>query len=325
MKASRKDSILFLNHKKIISLTKLKCLIIAAILILHGWTLLSQSEVNIKKFEPNIISTELVEYALSFSKDGKEAFFARSSDGWGQGKMKSAIYRSILRNDKWSAPKIASFSGQYDDSDPHLSSDGKVMYFVSDRPSDHSPISQDIWKVERNTRGEWGVPKRLDNPINSPNREYSPRTDDKGNLYFASDRDHGFGQGDLYMADHKDGKYAEPINLGKSINSKNGEWNLEVNGAGDMIIFEASGRPENVSGYGDLYISFKLKDKWSKPQNITELNTSGSDLYPQLVNDDSLLFYSSSKSIKSPDVNIYFVEFEQLRSKYKASAEYMVE
>jgi len=126
----------------------------------------------------------------------------------------------------------------------------------------------------------------------------------------------------LYMASKVGSSYSVPVNLGNSINSKYGEWNLEVNGKGDMIIFEASGRPENVSGYGDLYISFKFENQWSLPQNIAELNTSGSDLCPQLRDNGSVLFYSSSKSIRSTDVNIYFVEFEELVNKYRNSANY---
>lgn len=168
--------------------------------------------------------------------------------------------------------------------------------------------------------GKWDVPFRLDAPLNSEDREYSQCTDDMGNLYFASDRPNGYGQGDLYMAKIENEEFNKPINLGNSVNTEKGEWNLEVIGNGSLLIFEASDRKENVSSYGDLYISFKLHDKWSIPQNIKELNTSGSDLYPHLTNHDSTLFFTSSNNLNSVDTNIYFTKFTTIHEKYKTQA-----
>ena len=116
---------------------------------------------------------------------------------------------------------------------------------------------------------------RLKTPINSTSQEYSPCTDAKGNLFFASSRPEGFGQGDLYRCEIENGVFNPPINLGSTINSDKGEWNLEVNSLGNVLLFEASERKENSSSYGDLYISFKEAEQWSIPQNIKELNTTG--------------------------------------------------
>jgi hypothetical protein len=110
--------------------------------------------------------------------------------------------------------------------------------------------------------------------------------------------------------------------MGVVVNSKKGEWNLGINEGGDLIIFEASEQKENVSSFGDLYISFKSENHWSIPQNIIELNTSGSDLYPHFVDDESMLFFTSSDSLKGVDVNIYWVEFTSLREKYRSQAIY---
>ena len=104
------------------------------------------------------------------------------------------------------------------------------------------------------------------------------------------------------------------------LNSKFGEWNLEVNQKGDLIIFEASQRKENLSSYGDLYISFKENDQWSVPQNIQEINTTGSDLYPELIEDTNTLYYSSSDSLESMQTNIYFIDFKNLYTKYRKNA-----
>ncbi len=277
-------------------------------------------------FEPNNISTESIEYAPSFSPSSSEIYFSKSDDKWGQGDIKSSIYFSYKKNQKWSKPKLAPFSGQYDDSAPHITNNGKTLYFISKRPSDGiQQPSQDIWKVERNKNSKWGSPMRLDNPINSLQNEYCIRTDKYGNLYFASDRKAGYGQGDLYIAKKSKDSYGPPINLGTSLNSEKGEWNLEVNKEGNMIIFEASERAENLSPYGDLYISFKSNDGWSFPQNIQEINTTGSDLYPELIEDDNILYFSSSDSLESTRTSIYSIEFEHIYDKYRKNAVFLKE
>ena len=274
---------------------------------------------NVLKFEPDHISTASVEYSSTFSPTGEELYFARSDQEWGSAGMKSTIYRAVKRNGKWSTPKIVSFSGEFEDSDPHLSGDGKTLYFISNRPGADPtvPVSADIWMAKREPNGAWGTPTALPYPLNSEHTEYSPRTDGRGNLYFASDRPGGLGQGDLYVSPFKNGKLGAPLNMGHTLNSATGEWNLGINDKGDLLIFEASQRKENVSSYGDLYISFKEGDHWTVPQNMVELNTSGSDLYPYLTHDGKHLYFTSSDSLKGKSANIYVVDFEGLYRRYK--------
>ena len=270
-------------------------------------------------FEPGNISTEVIEYGASFSTSGSEIYFARSHDKWGQGAIKSAIYYAVRKGNKWSKPELVSFSGRYDDSDPHLTHDGNTLYFISKRLSADKQLSADIWMVKKDRKGKWGVPVRLNTPVNSPGNEYSPRTDKNGNLYFASNRPGGYGQGDLYMAKKEKGGFSAPVNLGNAVNTDKGEWNAGINEAGDLLIFEASGRVQNLSPYGDLYISFKINNKWTIAQHIKEINTTGSDLYPHLVNEHTL-YFTSSDSLKSPRTNIYHIAFKPIYNKYKKTA-----
>jgi len=306
-------------QKKSITITSF--IIIFCSILLLGSCKKESNQFQRKIFELDKISTESIEYSPTFSSSGLEIYFSKSDDKWGMGDIRSSIYHSVKENQKWSKPKLASFSGKYDDSAPFLTKNGKTMYFISRRPSEgilHN--SQDIWKVERNENNKWGTPIRLENPINSSENEYCLRTDKYGNLYFASDRKGGLGQGDLYMVEKINNHYGPPQNLGATLNSKKGEWNLEVNKEGDLIIFEASERRQNLSPYGDLYISFKLNNKWSLPQNIQEINTTGSDLYPELVDDVNILYFSSSDSLKSTQTNIYFIRFKNIYDKYRKTA-----
>ncbi|NAY91187.1 hypothetical protein GTQ34_04580 [Muricauda sp. JGD-17] len=263
------------------------------------------------------IATDTVEYGITMNASEDEFYFVRSDGKWGQSGTKSTIYQSKRIDGAWSEPKVASFSGKFDDSDPHLADNDRTLYFISNRPFDGKVSSADIWKVNKKDNGEWSIPTRLPEPINSKHTEYSPRTDKVGNLYFASDRPGGYGQGDLYSSAFHEDEFVSPENMGARLNSSTGEWNLEISEDGDLIIFESSQRNENISSYGDLYISFKNQGAWSTPQNIKELNTSGSDLYPFLTKNLEYLYYSSSDSLASVDTNIYKISFAEILSHYK--------
>lgn len=271
-------------------------------------------------FQADKISTFASELSATFATSGTEIYFSRSNDKWGSGTMQSSIYYSQKINNEWTEAKLAAFSGRFNDSSPHLAQDGKSLYFISKRPLNDRQTSADIWVVKKEGSNEWGEPVRLHEPINSTGNEYSPRTDREGNLYFASDRPGGYGQGDIYFSKFEDGKLGDPVNIGQAINSPTGEWNLEINQDGDLIIFEASEQKENISSYGDLYISFKLDTVWSLPQNMKELNTSGSDLYPELLESQNRLYYSSSDSLSGQLTNIYEVDFKSLSERYRQSA-----
>lgn len=304
--------------KSIISILKTQKITNGVLVFLLFETfLLAQNGVKKNIFEYGKISTDKVEYSVTFSSELDEIYFARSNQDWGNSNMKSTIYYSVKENGKWSIPKIATFSGHYDDSDPHLTTDGKTLYYISNRRTQNDSSSADIWVVNKNQDGKWGLPSRLPNPINSIANEFSPRTDDDGNLYFASDRIGGYGQGDLYISKRQNGELAPPINLGNAINFETGEWNLEINGKGDLIIFEASQRKQNLSSYGDLYVSFKVGNWWTMAQNLKELNTLGSDLYPFLSENEKQLFFTSTDSLNSVNANIYYTDFRYLYEKYK--------
>jgi Tol biopolymer transport system component len=276
-------------------------------------------------FAPGVISTEAVDFCSSFSSDLNEVYFVRSSDQWGKRKSHHSIYFSSRKDGRWQEPSVASFSGEFNDSDPHLTDDGKTLYFISTRPSEAAHESADIWRVRRAPGGSWGIPERLGDHINSDQSEYGPTITKQGDLYFASDRGGGYGQGDIYKAEQQGAEFLPPVNLGRVINGPKGEWNLEISDDGEVLIFEASGREENRSSFGDLYISFQKinsrnENAWSTPQNIIEINTTGSDLCPEMVHKGSQLFYSSSQALSNGWVNIYQVNFESLLRKYRSSA-----
>lgn len=70
------------------------------------------------------------------------------------------------------------------DSQPTLSSDGKILYFVTNRAGGKGGL--DIWYSVMDVTGAWSKPKPVPN-INTPGNEVSPHCGADGKFYFSSD------------------------------------------------------------------------------------------------------------------------------------------
>jgi hypothetical protein len=229
---------------------------------------------------------------LTFSPDGSMAFWVEWNGTWGGSvASKSVIYMSRQQNDVWSKPTPVPFSQNFSDDGPFVSPDGRWLYFVSDRPAneDDDQFDADIWRYSLVEEG------RLEHlSINSESAEYSPVVTPSGTLYFASAREGGLGEGDLYRAAPLDGGFRIPERLSAAINSPAGEWNLWVSADESEIIFEASSRPTNVSTPGDLYYSWQTPSGWIAAVPLDGLNSSDSDLMPRMHPDGETLYYTTA-------------------------------
>ena len=224
---------------------------------------------------------------LVFSPDGMTAYWAAWNGTWGsEPTSPRTIYQSSLENGAWSRPAVATFSGTHNDDDPFVSPDGRWLYFVSERPAFAGDDSGDgdIWRYS--LAGD-GVLERLD--INSDAAEYSPVVTGAGSLYFASVRDGGMGQGDIYRSTPMNSGFEAPELLGPAVNSPTGEWNVWVSPEETELLFEASSRSTNVSVPGDLYFSRNTTTGWSQAVPVASINSADSDLLAR-VHDDTLYY-----------------------------------
>ncbi|WP_298897527.1 serine hydrolase [uncultured Psychroserpens sp.] len=267
-----------------------------------------------KLFAESILSTH-VEISATLTPNNRELYFAKK-DSFYANNQKSTIYKSININGNWSKPQIASFSGSYSDSSPFVTPNGKRIYFTSNRPisGDTEKQDRDIWYVEKENN-TWGAPKYL-SIYNSEKSEYSPTLDKYGNLYFSSYREGGLGSGDIWVSYLENNTYQTPINLGSNINTNTGEWGGCISPNGDFFIYEASGRDQNITHDGDLYISYFKNNKWSKSQHLNALNSGGSDLSPKIHN--NMLYFASNRhsnfqiEMNNNNVDLYTIPLDSV-------------
>lgn len=153
------------------------------------------------------------------------------------------LYFSELVGDEWTAPQsLGATINQKDswESQPTLSSNGKMLFFASDRPGGFG--GSDIWYAERNSDGSWRKPQNLGPTINTPGNERSPflHTDSK-TLYFSSSGHDGIGGMDIFYSKlNSKNQWEKPVNIGYPINSENDDVDFFVSLDGKTAFFSSN-------------------------------------------------------------------------------------
>ena len=249
-----------------------------------------------KIFAPGIICTHMDDWAIRFSPDGNEIYFTVT------GKNQATLVSVKIKKGKWVGPEVMSFSGNYFDYAPAVNYDGNRFVFSSYRPlvPGEEKSDADLWLVHRIEDG-WDAPRHISGVNTDGNNEVWPCFASNGDLYFASNRDGGHGNFDIYVSNYKDGVYQNPKNLGHPINSELGEYCPFISPDGSYLIFEVVDKPDGF-GRGDMYISWKQSNgTWGKPTNMGEtFNGSRNECYPCLSPDGQFFFFMSDRRKRTP-------------------------
>ena len=253
-------------------------------------------------FEPGIINTGMNERDAAFTPDGNRIYFTIWSGSFG------TIVFSDKINGKWNKPKVAKFSGLYSDLEPFITHDGKRLFFVSNRGNVENK-DYDIWFMKLTDSG-WSSAERLPDFINTKGNEFYPSVAKNGDLYFTAKLEESYGDEDIYCSKLLNGEYQNPENLGKSINTKLGEFNSLIAPDESYIIFSSYGRDDDKGG-GDLYISFKKGNVWQNAINMKEINSTSLDYCPAL-SPDGKTFYFTSRRMESKNLSNLPRAYKQL-------------
>lgn len=183
---------------------------------------------NVKPFS-NVINTKTHESNATFSQDGKTMYFSRTNAKRvkiGEEKIATIkIYKAEFVNNEWVNVVETPFSSDtYSVEHPFLTKDGKRLYFASDMPGTIG--SMDVFYVDVNADGTYGMPQNLGNVVNTESREQFPFVSEDGTLYFSSDRYEGLGGLDIFMSKCKNNVFESPINLGATINSSKDDFSF---------------------------------------------------------------------------------------------------
>lgn len=240
-----------------------------------------------KVFAPGIISTAgNFEFSITFSPDGKEVYFTRRKDPGGLNTMMV----SHLEKDGWTAPEEASFCKGYPSNEPHITPDGKRLYFGCNRQRPGADRAEyAIWVTERKGGG-WEEPR-----YHGPGMFVSASRN--GNLYM-TDVTNVAGGGALYYP-FENGRYGAPQRLTGGVNAPTPVAHAFIAPDESFIVFDSYNRPGGQGGEGDLWVCFKKLDgSWSEAYNLgDQINTPATNFCPSLSPDGKYLFYSTYRDI----------------------------
>ena len=150
------------------------------------------------------------------------------------------------------------------ESQPSITSDGKTLFFVSDRDGGYG--GYDIYKTVKDSSGTWSAPVNMGPKINSAGNEKSPfiHTDSQ-TLYFSSDGLMGLGGYDIFFTKLNDnGNWDDPTNIGYPINSMDDDVGFFVSTDGHYGYF-ASNKYDGIGGW-DLYYFDLYED--ARPEKV---------------------------------------------------------
>lgn len=204
------------------------------------------------------INTEGDEGAMTVSPDGQYLFFSGCNNINGYGSCD--LYYSRLVGNQWGEPvnlgPIVNTRGW--ESQPSFSSDGRTLYFVSNRPGGFG--QSDIWITKLLDNGEWMTPYNAGDVINTNESERGPFIHpDAVTLYFSSSGHTGMGEGDLFYSKWIDGKWSEPVNIGYPVNTDDDEVTMIVDNEGKYAYYSSA--REGGFGLQDIY-------RFELPQNV---------------------------------------------------------
>lgn len=156
---------------------------------------------------------------LSFSKDGMKLFYTASSDDDTQ---RFQLYSAAMdpnREGHFINMKPVPFNNpDYSFENPHLSRDGKTLFFASNMPEAIGGF--DIFKVAVNEDGTYGKVERVEGAVNTVLDEKFPQTSLDGKyLYFSSKGHSNLGGYDIFKSRKADLGYIATRNLGNTINT----------------------------------------------------------------------------------------------------------
>ena len=251
---------------------------------------------------PGVISTGLQETSAALSPDNNTLYFMRSDFA----EKDDTILVAHRKRDGWSTPEVASFSGQWHDSEPALSPDGKRLYFVSNRPphpgdtpvmaemDGHTFTGKNLWYVERQADGRWGTPMHVDGALNDGAMIYNPSVAANGNLYFSAHRPDSGKAYQIYVVRKTAHGYADPerVDLGGVDHNR---MDPSVDPQERFLVY--AGNEGDSLGSADIYIAFRDESgHWGKPMHLPgDVNSASLENAPALGRQFGELYVSSGR------------------------------
>lgn len=174
------------------------------------------------------------------------------------------IFQSVKLDGKWKEPEAMSFNMEKcNTAHPALSADRKTLVFASNRAGNGADLY--LSRLENNS---WSDPISMGDEINSEASDFYPFLDERGWLYFTSNRLGGQGGFDIYeCALNSDGSYALPVGMDSPVNSEDNDfaYSTTQNGETGLMTSDRKKKVDNIYHVNYVYPDFEYCEEAKKP------------------------------------------------------------
>jgi outer membrane protein OmpA-like peptidoglycan-associated protein/tetratricopeptide (TPR) repeat protein len=191
----------------------------------------------------------------------------------------------------------------YDEYVPILSTDERVMFFTSRRPTEFNDEVykdgrhfEDIHIAYADTNEKWISSQVAEHPLNESHHDAAIGISaDAKTLYLFRALKENPALGSIYYSGLVNGLWNKPQKLGSNINTHSG-WESSISITSDnKRIYFSSDRPGGYGGFDIWYCDLVNNTQWSEPQNLgPEINTKYDEDCPFIHFDNITLFFSSN-------------------------------
>ncbi|MEQ9439718.1 MAG: OmpA family protein [Cyclobacteriaceae bacterium] len=255
------------------------------------------------------INSENTEYNPLITAD--ESMMAYTAVREEKGRVIEQIYTAKKNSAKqWENPKPLALKTDAPLGTAGISPDGREMLvFIGGGNNTGS-----IYSIQQTDKG-WSNPVTLGNNINSRYLETTASMTPNGKtIYFASNRQDGFGGMDIYKAERQpDGEWGKPVNLGPTVNTEYDEDAPFIHPDSRTLFFTSNGH--NTMGGNDIFKAHFVAGAWSKPENLGyPINTPTNDNYFTLTANGRMGYFSSERKGGQGGQDIYYFEMPESES-----------
>lgn len=277
-------------------------------------------DVNFENVGNEINSTTKDYYPFVPLNEGFLIFNSKRDDGSNKlpdGTFNSEIYISKVKNGKFTnARKLDQNVNTLNGSEEiiGLSADGNYLLFYFENEEHYGDLF--IAKFD----GEQVLDiEKLPKEINSKNHEIAASITQDGNtIYFASDREGGFGGVDIYVSKKlPNGKWGPAQNLGASVNTKYDEDFPNIASNNKTLYFSSKGHT-SMGGYDIFKASWNTsKRNWGDVKNIGyPINTPEDNMNYRASESGRTGYISSLRADGKGNLDVYAVTFNEIDPQY---------
>ena len=267
------------------------------------------------------INTPKHEYSPQVDPTGKKLYFTSqrksrfSQEEDEEGQWGEDLYISNLNGNEIGEAQLLPepINSINNDFGATFSGDGQTMVYV--RCGAEEGIGNCDLYITYLEGDTWQEPQNMGNIVNSEEWDSQPSISADGTMIiFTSQREGGYGGGDLYMVrKNKFGNWGIPQNLGSVINTPWTEKSPYIAPDGRTLYFSSYGHP----GFGnaDLFKSTFDNGTWSIPINLGRpLNSEGNDNYFTISASGEQAFFASTRDGGLGTYDLYSISIpEELR------------